>query len=193
MYLRRHAGTHGTYATTQRQHIPAHHHSPSPLASLPCSLAVCVDRLAPTCLYSAQQEKGQGETMSKRKWKVYTTDELRDRFQPKPGSNATASDDQKVVAPNMKRRNSAPPGMIHFPPGTFSTATSSSSNNSGAQSSQHQPSNVYPLYLLHSHTNIYSFDCLLLEVMFALYCVMSDCESLHDNYYCTIYCIYHTL
>lgn len=57
--------------------------------------------------------------MSKRKWKVYTTDELRDRFQAKPGS-VVATDDQKVVVPNLKRRNSAPPGMIHFPPGTFS-------------------------------------------------------------------------
>lgn len=73
--------------------------------------------------------------MSKRKWKVYTTDELRDRFQAKPGSNAAASDDQKVVVPNLKRRNSAPPGMIHFPPGTFS---------SGNSQNTHQPaSNVY--------------------------------------------------
>jgi hypothetical protein len=73
--------------------------------------------------------------MSKRKWKVYTTDELRDRFQPKPGSNAAANDDQKVVVPNLKRRNSAPPGMIHFPPGTFS----------GNPHNSHQQSNVYPL------------------------------------------------
>eukprot|EP00026_Physarum_polycephalum_P011140 Phypoly_transcript_11340.p1 GENE.Phypoly_transcript_11340~~Phypoly_transcript_11340.p1 ORF type:complete len:295 (+),score=54.57 Phypoly_transcript_11340:165-1049(+) len=71
--------------------------------------------------------------MSKRKWKVYTTDELRDRFQPKPGSNAITNDDQKLVVPNLKRRNSAPPGMIHFPPGTFSTG--------GNQQNSHQPPN----------------------------------------------------
>jgi hypothetical protein len=70
--------------------------------------------------------------MSKRKWKVYTSNELRDRFQPKPGSSAITSDDLKVVVPNLKRRNSAPPGMIHFPPGTFSTGNSQNS---------HQPSN----------------------------------------------------
>jgi len=76
--------------------------------------------------------------MSKRKWKVYTTDELRDRFQPKPGSNAIANDDQKVVIPNLKRRNSAPPGMIHFPPGTFSASSG------GNQQNSHQPpSNTY--------------------------------------------------
>jgi hypothetical protein len=78
------------------------------------------------------------QNMSKRKWKVYTTDELRDRFQPKPGSNAIANDDQKVVIPNLKRRNSAPPGMIHFPPGTFSASSG------GNQQNSHQPpSNTY--------------------------------------------------
>jgi len=62
-------------------------------------------------------------SQSKRKWKVYTSNELRDRFQPKPN----ADKDEKVNVPNLnKRRNSAPPGMIHFPPGTF---TASANNN----------------------------------------------------------------
>jgi hypothetical protein len=70
---------------------------------------------------------------------VYTTDELRDRFQSKPGSNISAADDQKVVVPNLKRRNSAPPGMIHFPPGTFSAG------NSSQNSASLQPNHAYPL------------------------------------------------
>jgi hypothetical protein len=58
---------------------------------------------------------------SKRKWKVYTTDELKERFQPKNVTTLDVEKDEKVVVPNLsKRRNSAPPGMIHFPPGTFS-------------------------------------------------------------------------
>lgn len=73
--------------------------------------------------------------MSKRKWKVYITDELRDRFKPKPGQPAPSDDDpQKIVVPNLKRRNSAPPGMIHFPPGTFT------SNNQSAHPQNHNRS-----------------------------------------------------
>lgn len=86
--------------------------------------------------------------MSKRKWKVYTTDELKDRFQPKPGSNATTSDDQKVVVPNLKRRNSAPPGMIHFPPGTFSA---SSQNIHQTASNAYQPSSPHQQHELVTH------------------------------------------
>lgn len=72
---------------------------------------------------------------NKRKWKVYTTDELRDRFQTKPGAlpvgqGGLMTDDQKIPAPNLKRRNSAPPGMIHFPPGTFSASNSSQAPHS---------------------------------------------------------------
>jgi hypothetical protein len=83
--------------------------------------------------------------MSKRKWKVYTTEELKDRFQPKPGASVITSEDdpQKVVVPNLKRRNSAPPGMIHFPPGTFSAGNSPnplshSPHNNRTQSPQPQ-------------------------------------------------------
>jgi len=69
-------------------------------------------------------------SQSKRKWKVYTPDELRERFQPKvPASDSSvsevASDEHKV--PNLgKRRNSAPPGMIHFRPGTLAPKVSPS-------------------------------------------------------------------
>jgi hypothetical protein len=76
--------------------------------------------------------------MSKRKWKVYTTDELRDRFQTKPGSSVAANDDHKVVVPNLKRRNSAPPGMIHFPPGTFSAGNTPSYLPSSPVPAHHQ-------------------------------------------------------
>jgi len=67
-------------------------------------------------------------SQSKRKWKVYTSTELRDRFQPK---TAVLEDkDEKVDVPNLsKRRNSAPPGMIHFPPGTFSASANSFNNH----------------------------------------------------------------
>lgn len=59
-------------------------------------------------------------SQGKRKWKVYTTTELRDRFQ----QNKYGEEDSLSAGsvPNLaKRRNSAPPGMIHFPPGTFSS------------------------------------------------------------------------
>jgi len=56
---------------------------------------------------------------------VYTSHELRDRFQTKSFEDK----DEKVNVPNLnKRRNSAPPGMIHFPPGTFSSAPNGNSS-----------------------------------------------------------------
>lgn len=82
--------------------------------------------------------------MSKRKWKVYTTEELKDRFQPKPGQPniANEEDPQKIVVPNLKRRNSAPPGMIHFPPGTFSSGSAQNRNTHSPQPHQQQQSPI---------------------------------------------------
>lgn len=96
--------------------------------------------------------------MSKRKWKVYTTDELKERFTPKPGQAMPGTDDpsQKIVVPNMKRRNSAPPGMIHFPPGTFS-ANSSNNNNNNATSHHSYPLYNLNLFIMHHRKKIVYF------------------------------------
>eukprot|EP01111_Echinosteliopsis_oligospora_P009804 TRINITY_DN2945_c0_g1_i1.p1 TRINITY_DN2945_c0_g1~~TRINITY_DN2945_c0_g1_i1.p1 ORF type:complete len:262 (-),score=62.50 TRINITY_DN2945_c0_g1_i1:53-838(-) len=69
--------------------------------------------------------------MSKKKWKVYTTDELRDRFQPKYAKNKEAETRQAPstsTTSQPKRRYSAPPGMIHFPPGSLSSRPGSGSD-----------------------------------------------------------------
>jgi hypothetical protein len=94
--------------------------------------------------------------MNKRKWKVYTTDELRDRFTAKPGQGvpvgANGEDpSQKVVVPNLKRRNSAPPGMIHFPPGTFS-ANNPQNNNAGLLPPHNR---TYPLHIPYRDATIH--------------------------------------